>query len=280
MKVNINKRLRLLIHTFTKTDKILFDNFLFLYKSDLYKKYIHKHDKDVLIEHGLKGETVYCPICSHSYNTFLSFGLKRRFNALCPNCSSLERHRLIWLFLKENNLLDGKGKFLHVAPENAFFHKFRKIWNDNYFPVDKFEEGYNYPEPTQNADITKLDFQDNYFDFIMCNHVLEHITDEESAIKELKRVLKPGGKAILQVPLDYTLEKTFEDNAITDPKQREINFGQHDHVRLYGLDYKKRLENYGFVVEENKLNDNFQDDEKKYYGLPDKEYIYLCHKGN
>jgi ubiquinone/menaquinone biosynthesis C-methylase UbiE len=132
---------------------------------------------------------------------------------------------------------------LHFAPEQCFYKLFKESNTIEYTTTD-----LNSPLADVLADICKLPFADNEFDFILCNHVLEHIPDDYKALQEIYRVLKPGGTAILQIPLENDREETFEDDSITDSKERARIFGQYDHVRVYGMDYFKRLEKAGFTV--------------------------------
>lgn len=201
---------------------------------------------------GMKGDEVFCPCCTGAFVAFLPFGVagRRRAHALCPQCGSLERHRLMWLFIQQRtSMLKRKEKVLHVAPERFFFDRFSKDPNIDYTAGDKFDPGYSYPAGTIDLDITRIQFPDRSFDTVICSHVLEHVPDDALAMRELLRVLKPGGHAIIQVPLKDGLERTDEDITITDPKERERRFGQHDHVRYYGLDVKDRLAAAGFEVE-------------------------------
>ena len=198
------------------------------------------------------GTNVQCPICKSHYKIFRPYGLKKKENIRCPNCGSHERHRLLWKYLhNENQILNKKNiRILHFAPEKFFYNLFSKKDNIEYVPVDLFPEIYNYKGKIKinKVDITNIPFENNYFDFIICNHVLEHIPDDYLAMSELFRVLKKDGFGILQVPIDYNREKTYEDFKITDPKEREIAFGQLDHVRWYGRDYPERLKTVGFKV--------------------------------
>ena len=238
--------------------------------------------KKKFLSFALKGNKVECPICLRRFITFLPFGSKnKRANALCINCLSLERHRLIWLYLKnETDLFEHNNtvKLLHVSPESCFFTKFKKNPRIIYYPVDKFEEGYKYPKGTKNMDITSINKDSNFFDVIICNHVFEHIVDDLKAMSEIYRVLKNKGWAILQVPIDENLEITYEDDKISTPKEREKAFGQVDHVRQYGKDYKKRLEVVGFKVYESQYTDTFSQADKFRFGLPKNRTIYLCRK--
>src|SRR5690606_8083829 len=170
----------------------------------------------------------------------------QRENVLSPSTLSLERHRLLWLYLKEKtDFFTAPHKVLHFAPEQAFYKRFRNQKNLDYTTTD-----LNSPLADVKADICDLPFADNSFDFILCNHVLEHIPDDTKAMQELYRILKSGGTAILQIPQDLERSKTFEDDSITDPKERAKIFGQYDHVRVYGRDYFEKLRKIGFEVEE------------------------------
>jgi SAM-dependent methyltransferase len=231
----------------------------------------------------LKGSNVECPCCNNTFITFLPYGLIKRANALCPACGSLERHRLHWHFIY-NHLNLGRQqtqiRLLHVAPEKVFYDKFKNLENIDYVPCAKFGEGYEdvYPAGTLNIDITDIAMPDNHFDAIYCSHVLEHIPDDKCAMKELFRVLKPGGWALLQVPLDKERQVTYEDFSITEPLEREKAFGQRDHVRVYGKDYKSRLEHAGFNVDVEPYLNRFSENDVFKYGFMKGEDIYLCSK--
>jgi SAM-dependent methyltransferase len=204
-----------------------------------------------------------------------------RFNAICPNCYTVERHRLLWFFLfsRKNNLLTNGMRLLHIAPERVFFKKFKQQKKIFYFPADKFMPRYKYPKGTKNIDICQIDYPDNFFDAILCIHVLEHIYDDKQAMQELYRVLKPDGWAILQVPVDYSKSDTFEDSSIVNPDEREKYFGQYDHLRLYGKDYPQRLEQVGFKVDGIDFGSTFSEQEKQKFGFDNKDrIIYLCTK--
>ncbi len=134
---------------------------------------------------------------------------------------------------------------LHFAPEQAFYKRFRKLGNLDYTTTD-----LNSPLADVKADICNLPFEDNSYDIILCNHVLEHIPDDLKAMSELFRILKPGGWGIFQIPQDLSRDTTFEDDSITDKSERARIFGQYDHVRIYGRDYFDKLRQVGFTVEE------------------------------
>jgi len=229
------------------------------------------------------GDTVSCPICGSKFKEFAPFGLISRRNALCLNCGSLERHRLLWKYLNEKTDLfreDKKIQLLHFAPERVFYDMFSTNQNMDYNPCDLYPESYAYNGKVKikKVDIIDIPFEENSFDVVLCNHVLEHIIDDAHAISELYRVMKKGAWAILQVPLDVHREKTYEDYSITSPEGREKAFGQNDHVRLYGLDYKDRLKKIGFEVKEDDFVKSFSQEELFRYGLMDSELIYYCKK--
>jgi SAM-dependent methyltransferase len=195
----------------------------------------------------MQGDTYTDPIDGKSFKRFLPYGYESpRENVLSPSTLSLERHRLLWLYLKEEtDFFSKKYKVLHFAPEQAFYKRFRALKNLNYTTTD-----LDSPLADIKADICDLPFADNSFDVIFCNHVLEHIPDDTTAMQELYRVLKPNGWAILQIPQDLKRTTTFEDNAIIDRKERAKIFGQYDHVRIYGRDYFTKLRSIGFQVDE------------------------------
>ncbi len=144
---------------------------------------------------------------------------------------------------------------------------------NEYICGDLFVNGYNYPENVRNINILNIPYHNDCFDLIICNHVLEHIPDDLKAMKELRRVLKVGGIAILQVPISNNSEETFEDLSVEDPKIREFLFGQSDHVRIYGQDYIKRLQKCEFKVDRINISEEF-----KIYGLIKNEDIFVCTK--
>ena len=218
-----------------------------------------------------KGSKFTDPIDNSKYRKFLPYGYGKniRKNALCPGTLSLERHRLLWLFLKRNTtFLNDKLKVLHFAPEQPFYNKFKSINNWNYITSD-----LNSPIADVKADICKLPFKKLEFDLIICNHVLEHINEDLKAMKEIYRVLKKGGVAILQVPIDENLSKTFEDKTIIDPKKKSELFGQYDHVRKYGTDYYDKLKSVGFIVKKIDMQKKLSEKEIKKYCLPVYEKI-------
>lgn len=215
------------------------------------------------------------PIDGKSYKKFLPYGYSTiRENVLAPGTLSLERHRLFWLYLKnETDFFTKPQKVLHFAPEQAFWNRFKKLEHLEYVTTD-----LNSPLAEVKADICNLPFESNSFDFVICNHVLEHIPNDTKAMEEIYRVMVPGGTAILQVPYDKKRESTFEDDSITDPKERTEIFGQYDHVRVYGMDYFKKLESIGFEVAPVDYTATLSEEDIERYRLPKGELVPVCRK--
>lgn len=230
------------------------------------------------------GEDVHCPICYSTYREFGPYGLVSRKNAKCHNCDSLERHRLMYVYLKDEvKLFDekrGNLRLLHFAPENFFYELFSNKSYIDYTPCDLDPERYQFDGKikTSKVDITNIAFEDESFDFILCSHVLEHIPDDHLAMKELYRVMTKNGSGIFQVPIDSDRMETYEDWSITSPKEREKAFGQYDHVRLYGKDYEERLRNAGFTVNIIDYPSSFSSEDIFKYGFVESEKIYHVSK--
>jgi len=242
------------------------------------RKYLQLVSKPALKLAGLflRGNKFTCPIINRSYSKFLPYGrINPRPNALCPDSQSLERHRLLWLYLKDRtNFFDEKLQFLHVAPEQCFMKPFEKQHGDGYITGD-----IESPLAKVKMDIHEIPFEDNTFDAAMCNHVMEHVDSDIRAMQEIYRVLKPGGWAIMQVPFFSPVpEQTFEDASIQTPEAREKAFGQSDHVRLYGKDYPDRIRQAGFEVTEDDYIHQMPKDWIEKYALPKNEIIYFCRK--
>ena len=219
---------------------------------------------------ALRGRRYHCPMCDRRYSSFLPmYGVFPSYNAVCPGCSSLERHRSLWLcllHLRDRVGIKLQGRMLHVAPEPSLAAKFKQTFD--YLSVD-----LDGSKAMRAADITNLNFPDDHFDAVVCNHVLEHIPDDRRAISELFRVLRPGGWASLLVPrIDG---RTDEDPAVTDPEERARRFGQSDHVRIYGDDYFERLRLAGFDVEVYRWKDFLTPGQERTFVLPiDEEMIF------
>lgn len=223
----------------------------------------------------LKGSRYTDPIDGKSFRMFLPYGYgTQRNNVLSPSTLSLERHRLLWLYLKnETDFFSAPKKVLHFAPEQAFYQLFRNQKNLDYTTTDLLS-----PLADVKADICHLPFEDNAYDVILCNHVLEHIPDDTKAMQELYRVLKPGGMGIFQIPQDLLRATTFSDDTITDQKERAAIFGQYDHVRIYGRDYFDKLRSIGFEVNEIDYTKTLAPELVDKYCLAQGEIIPVCSK--
>ena len=223
-----------------------------------------------------KGQKVHCPVCDRHFKKFLSYGSNtaHRENVLCPYDLTLERHRLMWLYLQKSSFFSAeKIRLLHIAPEQCFYPLFKKQNNLDYTTAD-----LESPIADLHFDLHEIPLEDNYFDVIFCNHVLEHVEDDHKCMTELYRVMKKGGWGIFQVPIDYNSDTTYEDSTITDSREREIHFWQKDHLRLYGKDYPKKLEKAGFKIELfNPRKDLSGVDYQKMRLNPD-ELIYIAKK--
>lgn len=222
-----------------------------------------------------RGDKFECPISGRSYRKFLPYGrIHPRPNALCPDSLSLERHRLMWLYLQEKtNFFTDKLKILHIAPELCFIKKFEALHGNEYITAD-----LESPLAKVRLDIHDIPFEKGMFDVAFCNHVMEHVDDDIHAMSEIYRVLKPGGWAIIQSPVYYDLEETFEDPNITSPAEREKAYGQNDHQRKYGRDYAERLRKAGFEVTEDDYVKTLPKEKVERFALPEEEIIYFCQK--
>jgi len=215
-----------------------------------------------------RGDEVYCNCCDASYSGYLPPYRE------CPGCGAQARQRLMFFFLKnKTDIFTKPHRVLHFAPEASLEKLLRKSANINYLSADL--ESHRAME---SIDMTHIGYPEGTFSAILCSHVLEHIPQDLTAMAELYRVLARGGWAILQVPLDYNREKTYEDFSVTNPQERARLFGRFDHCRIYGRDYKDRLEQAGFDVTVDKYVQTFSADEVEKYGLEDWENVYFCRK--
>ena len=235
-----------------------------------------------------KGTKYFCPFCSYSSRDLAPIGLDipviskngvigagRRFGK-CYNCGSIDREKLVYVYLKEKLKLFNSSKeksILHISPENSVSEKIINYGFKKYICGVLHEPGLSYPDYVENIDITEIPYPENTFDLVLCSHVLEHVQNDLQAMREFLRVLKPGGTAILQVPISRVLKDTYEDFSIISPEQREIAFGQFDHVRIYGQDYIERLEQSEFRVNRINISGEFIK-----YGLIQDEDLFICVK--
>lgn len=190
-----------------------------------------------------RGHVVECPCCGWHGSDFLNY--RGRPSSLCPRCGSLERHRFLWLHLERNtNLVKGRFRVLHFAPEPIIRKRLRELAPDGYIDTDLYAADVSI-----RMDITDLLLKDNVIDCVICTHVLEHIRDDRRAIREVARVLSSSGFAVFQVPVaDLPGGQSVEDDSIDNAEDRLRVFGQSDHVRKYGADIKDRLAECGMDV--------------------------------
>lgn len=243
-------------------------------------------NKFTLITH--KGDNFHCPFCGYKAKDMYEIGIDipvlREKKVVggglrkggCYKCHSYDRERLIYFYLiHELKIQDNSAikSILHIAPERHVMEELLKIPFLKYACGDKFTQGYSYPTNVADMDLTSLKFENNTFDFVISNHVLEHIPNDLDAMKEIFRVLKSGGQAILQVPFSLNTEKTLEDWTVTDPTQREKVFGQFDHLRIYGQDYLERLRSVGFKVSSINISGKY-----KLAGLNPDEDLFIINK--
>lgn len=224
-----------------------------------------------------KGNNVECPVCERSFSKFLSYGsdVAHRENVLCPYDLTLERHRLMWLYLKDHSDFFKKEalEVLHIAPEQCFHKRFKQQSNLKYLTGDLVS-----PIADMHFDLHSIPLEDNRFEVIFCNHVMEHVDDALKCMSELYRVMKPGGWGIMQVPQDFSREETYEDPTITSPEEREKHFWQKDHVRLFGKDYPDWLRKAGFTVTEFDPKQHYCVEKMTRYRMSESEILYIVSK--
>lgn len=216
-----------------------------------------------------RGNKFVCPFCNYSSSGLKQIGTDSKANrekhiigaglrnAGCYKCGSTDRERLVYLYLRDvaKVFIPGnKISLLHIAPEKNLISLLRNSDNIDYVAGDSWIDKHGYYKGIEYIDIRNIPYPDNTFDVIVCNHVLEHIPEDVTAMRELYRGLKPGGQAILQVPISYMIDSTFEDKNVTEKKERREIFGQQDHVRIYGPDYADRLSTAGFNVHQNEMS--------------------------
>lgn len=225
------------------------------------------------VVYGL-GNGVECPICGSTYSQFLPFN---RPNALCYTCKSLERHRLVYLYLKnKTNFFEGEKRILHFAPEKCLHDVIRQYPNLKYETADlmtTFIDAIGVM-PDHVMSVTDIQFADNTFDVVLCNHVFELVPDDLQGMREIYRVLRPNGYAIIQAAVNNSIPKTIETKDLEAEERKRIA-GSHQHIRRYGLDYKDQLSAAGFRVE---ISQYVRELDTKRYGLMADEDIYVCWK--
>ncbi len=223
---------------------------------------------------GNESNPVYCPIAQCEFKRYVRIGNRK----ITPTNGARERHRLVWLYLtNELDILERNLQVLHISPELSYFQVFRRLKNLTYYAGDKMVEGYSNQKGIEHVDLTSLEFDNERFDIAICNHVLEHIPDDRKAMSEMYRVLKPGGTAIVTVPINENSVVTYEDASIVTPSERTLHFGQWDHVRYYGVDISERLIQVGFAVYAERYAEKYTVDEYDRFGLCN-DIIFVCKK--
>ena len=216
------------------------------------------------------------PIDGKKYRKLLPYGrLRTRVNALSPSTLSLERHRALWVYIKEyTGFFTEHIKMLHLAPEYCYIKRFKSMKNLDYVSGD-----LNSPWADYHFDVHSIPFEENSFDMLMANHLLEHVDDDYKVLDEFFRVLKPGGWGVLQVPVDWNNPNTEEDKSITDSVERERLYWQSDHVRLYGYkNYPDRLRGAGFDVEIFDMKNQLGEERYSKYCLGEERWIFIIRK--
>lgn len=219
------------------------------------------------------GNRYQCPICKGRFSTFLSSEIFKRENTLCPRCLSIERHRQLFLYLFfKTDIFFNRLNVLHVSPEHSIQKLLVKQKKLSYISIDKDKNA-----AMKIMDLTNLRFNDNYFDIIICSYVLSHVKNDDIALREIYRVLKQNGIAIILVPIKGNITKE-----IHRPADNSNNKYKHYHYRQYGKDFVKRLEQHQFIVTIDQFLQTLHPSVQDYYRISttdsDPQSIYRCQK--
>lgn len=223
-----------------------------------------------------RGNKFECNCCGKTFRKLKPKGNVLRKNAKCPYCGSLERHRLLLFYLeKETDLFTRNNcKVLYFAPEHCLMPTFNQCTFTEFIDAD-----INPDYASHTFNIESIPYPDDYFDYIICSHVLGHVSNEKQAIEELYRVLNPNGQTLIMTLIDNNREKTFEDISIITPEDRLKYYSEPDLQRLHGLDFAQRL-SHSFKVEEIDYRKFFNEEIQKRFSLGDgnREIIFSCTK--
>jgi SAM-dependent methyltransferase len=216
---------------------------------------------------------VICPLCGWNGPEFLAVGRSARPNARCGNCGSLERHRAMFLYLRdETSVFTAPTRVLHFAPEASLRRVFERAQNIEYVTTD-----LEMPDVSIRMSIDDLLFRDGVFDCVVCSHVLEHVPDDYAAMREITRVLRPDGFALILVPILGTSDgRTLEDPFVVTPEERERVYGQRDHVRRYGGDFAERSHKAGCNVTVVEYPREIGVEATRLYALKPDEQLFVC----
>ena len=235
-----------------------------------------------------KGNNFFCPICKFKASKFLPYGkdyeaIKKfeiigmgfRKNAICPNCFSKDRERLFFLFLQKlinEKSINYSSKIIHFSPEPSLERNFFRKNFSNYFTADIIKNKSDFIIDLQN-----FNFEEKNFDLVICNHVLEHIEDDNIALENIYSILKPGGLAILQVPLSTIIDIDFKKEGVASDIERLKFYGQSDHVRIYSeKNFLQKIKKIGFSINVNEMIS--EKNNLPSYGLNKKEKVIFATK--
>lgn len=223
------------------------------------------------------GRSRECPLCGTRRRRFLPYGyVTSREDALCPHCLALERHRMIWLWIERNtDLMASRPRLLHIAPEVSLMRHFKRVYRgtEGYITAD-----LESPLADMHFDVQHIPLEPRSVDVVIANHLFEHVKDDRLAMRELYRIMRPGGWGIMVVPEDRGRATTFEDDTITDPAERTRIFGQYDHLRVYGRDYDDRLREAGFEVERIAFAASLTKEERRLYAVGSDDLVVVRKK--
>lgn len=218
-----------------------------------------------------------CPLCGTRRRRFLPYGyVTSREDALCPHCLALERHRMIWLWIERNtDLMASRPRLLHIAPEVSLMRHFKRVYRgtEGYITAD-----LESPLADMHFDVQHIPLESRSVDVVIANHLFEHVKDDRLAMRELYRIMRPGGWGIMVVPEDRGRATTFEDDTITVPAERTRIFGQYDHLRVYGRDYDDRLREAGFEVERIAFAASLTKEERRLYAVGSDDLVVVRKK--
>lgn len=213
------------------------------------------------------------------YNKFLQIRGSDIDNFGCMYCGSHDRERHIFMYFDKLGIWDKmkNASILHFAPEKKVNEKISSIGTKSYIKADLFPAS----DDVQKIDATNIPLENGSVDFIIANHILEHIPDYKKALAEFFRVLKPGGMLVCQTPFSKLLRKNFEDDGINTDQLRLVYYGQEDHVRVFSEKVLlESIQSSGFemnIIEHSKY---FTESDAFYYGVNKNEYLILVSKSS
>jgi len=224
-----------------------------------------------------RGDAVRCPLCGSAFAAFRP--VNDRPNAVCWSCGSHERHRALWLYVQAHpEVLAGARGVLHLAPEACLERCLRSVAPAGYLTADIDPGHVGLRRVDRGLDLMALALADDSLSVVLCSHVLEHVPDDGVALGELRRVLEPGGRALIMVPVQPGREHTHEDPSVVDPLERRRRFGQEDHMRVYGADVGARLARAGFDVTAERVAATLGPERARGHALFAHDDVFVCVK--